>query len=88
MGLLLFLLRGFPEPVSRKVTVPAFGIVLTTNHMAVFQITTKQLGDGTRVNPVISYLCPTMQVIEIRMGRVLLNSPDNGEMGNGGFLDE
>ena len=56
--------------------------------MAVFQITTKQLGDGTRVNPVISYLCPTMQVIEIRMGRVLLNSPDNGEMGNGGFLDE
>jgi hypothetical protein len=24
VGLLLFLLRGFPEPVSRKVAAPAF----------------------------------------------------------------
>ncbi len=56
VGLLLFLLRGFPEPVSRKVAAPAFGIVLTTNHMAVFQITTKQLKvcNGIRIDPGLS----------------------------------
>ena len=56
--------------------------------MAQFQTTTKQVSNGVEILHVISYVCPAVQVIEVNPGRVLLGSPDNGEMGNGGFLDE
>lgn len=59
----------------------------TKSDMTQYQTTTNHVTEGAGIYPSI-YECPTVQVIELKPTHVLLSSPDNGEMGNGGFLDE